>query len=80
MNQFEFAIQDIFNVPEFVEYMQYGEQQIKVIAFSIDENGQYTQFGFDPNISFYLTCKKAARKKPANHVPKHRIQDRQLAI
>ena len=59
MNQFEYAIQDIFNVPQFVEYMQYGEQQIKVIAFSIDENGQYTEFGFDPNISFYLTVKKA---------------------
>ena len=58
MNQFEYAIQDIFNVPEFVEYMQCGEQTIKVIAFTIDEDGQFTQFGYDPNITFYLTCKK----------------------
>lgn len=58
MNIFERAIEDIFNVQEFVEYMQSGEQRIKVIAYSIENDGQYTQFGYDPNISFYLTCKK----------------------
>lgn len=59
MNVFEKAIEDIFNVGEFVEYFQdvETEQNIKTIVYQKNTDGVYTQFGFDSGVNFYLTCK-----------------------
>ena len=57
MNAFEQMIQDVFNVKDFIEYFTYGEQKIKCIAYHIDTDPSYTTFGFDDNVSFYITCK-----------------------
>lgn len=59
MNMFEQAIEDIFSVPEFREEFtdQETNQKITTIVYQINNDEQYTEFGFDAGISFYLTCK-----------------------
>ena len=59
MNVFEKAIEDIFNVGEFVEYFTDSEtgKNVKTIVYQKNTDGVYTEFGFDSGVNFYLTCK-----------------------
>lgn len=58
MNAFQKMIDDIFSVPQFIEYFTTEDnKQIVTVAYSVDTNTVYTQFGMDKGESFYLTCK-----------------------
>lgn len=59
MNAFEKMVQDVFNVPEFVEYF-YDENNtpIKTIAYSVNVEEDFTEYGVDNGVTFYLTCKR----------------------
>ena len=60
MNAFEQMIEDCFSVPEFIEYFTTEDgAEIVSVAYSVDVDEQYTEFGMDNGISFYLTCKTA---------------------
>lgn len=57
MNSFQFMINDIFNVKDFVEYFTYDGKQIKCVAYHTDNDPTFTAFGLDDNVSFFITCK-----------------------
>lgn len=58
MNIFEKMIDDCFSVPEFIEefYLQDGSA-VTTVSYAMNYSEVYTQYGIDPGISFYLTCK-----------------------
>lgn len=58
MNAFEKMIDDVFKVTDFIEYF-YTEDNIPIttIAYQMNTDQQYTEFGVDNGVSFYLTCK-----------------------
>ena len=56
-NCFENMIQDVFNIPQFVEYFTYGQQRIKCVSYHMDIDPSFTTFGLDDNVNFYITCK-----------------------
>lgn len=60
MNAFQKMIEDVFKIPEFIEYF-YTEDNTAVVTVSYQMNTEeaYTQFGYDGGVSFYLTCKTA---------------------
>lgn len=59
MTIFEKAIEDIFEVPEFKE--EFVDQEtgahVTTISYQVNTDQQYTEFGIDNGVSFYLTCK-----------------------
>lgn len=57
MNIFESAINDIFNTPDFMEYMLIGDKQIAVISYDAATDALYTQFGVDSGKTISVTCK-----------------------
>ena len=60
MTIFQQMVNDVFQVVDFTQSFRDVEtnKEIICIAFSIENNEAYTQFGVDDGISFYLTCKK----------------------
>ena len=57
---FEYMIQDVFKIPQFIQYFYTQDnKQIVCISYHIDVDQLYTEFGADNGVSFYLTCKVA---------------------
>ena len=67
MNPFEYMINDIFNVKDFVEYFTYDGKQIKCVSYHIDTDPNINVFGYDENTSFYITCKASDYTPEKNH-------------
>ena len=69
MNAFEFMIDDVFNVPEFMDNFSFSSsessasgsslQSVTCIQYTAENDALYTEFGIDDNIDFILTCKTA---------------------
>lgn len=60
MNVFEKAIEDIFNIKQFIESFVYQDSTIPCIAiYNENTNTDYTLYGVDDGVNFYLTCKVA---------------------
>lgn len=57
MSIFEHAIDDIFNVPDFQEYMRINNRDIAVISYQGNTDTNYTQFGIDNGKQIQVTCK-----------------------
>lgn len=57
-NIFEKMIDNVFSVPQFIEYFTTEDgKEVVTVSYSVDTNTQYTEFGMDNGVSFYLTCK-----------------------
>lgn len=58
-NIFSRAIEDIFAVPEFTEFLYADSGTITVSSYSSSTDAQHTEFGFDPGESVSVTAKVA---------------------
>lgn len=58
MNIFEKMIDDVFDIPEFIQYFCTPDNK-DVVAISYEKATDtiYTEYGIDDGVSFYLTCK-----------------------
>lgn len=73
MNAFEKMIEDIFNIPQFQEYfVTSSNKMVTAICYSTDVDTQFTQFGVDSGMSFYLTCKCADYTPKKNQIITYR--------
>ena len=57
MSIFENAIDDIFNTPDFLEYLTIENRQIPVISYDAATDALYTEYGFDNGKTISVTCK-----------------------
>lgn len=57
MSIFETAIDDIFNTPDFLEYLTIENRQIAVISYDAATDALYTEYGFDNGKTISITCK-----------------------
>lgn len=58
MNAFEKMIDDVFTVPQFIQYFTTNDgTNVVTISYEVDTDSLYSEFGFVENVSFYLTCK-----------------------
>lgn len=58
MNPFDYLIEDIFNSSDFVDFCYINNRKTKCIASSITTDSNYTPFGVDDGVAFYLQIKK----------------------
>lgn len=58
MNPFDFLIEDIFNCNDFVEFCYINNRKTKCISSEINTDSDYTAFGIDNGVSFFLRIKK----------------------
>lgn len=56
-NIFQNMIEQVFNVPQFRQYMQAPVGTVVCISYSTQTDTAYTQFGVDGGVNFHLTCK-----------------------
>lgn len=57
-NTFEKMIDDCFKIKDFIEYFQdQTGKNIVCISYSIDTGENWTQYGIDTGVNFYITCK-----------------------
>lgn len=57
MTPFDVLIEDIFNAHDFTEWVSVNGRQIKCISSSITADSEYTLYGVDEGINFYLMVK-----------------------
>ena len=61
MNAFEKLTEDIFNVPEFLDFFTYADGEntvtVKCIQYHSDNDAVFTEFGVDEGIDFTLVVK-----------------------
>lgn len=74
MNPFDILIEDIFNANDFTEWCSVNGKRIKCISSSITADSEYTLYGVDEGINFYLMVKASeyAPKKNDRVVYKNR--------
>lgn len=58
IDMFAKAIDDIFSVPEFTKFFVFENRKIVCINNDISQNPEYTAYGYDAGVNFYLSCKK----------------------
>lgn len=69
MNAFEYMIEDVFSVPEFIDVFYPVEEAssessesssslgITCVQYTSESDAVFTQFGVDEGVDFVLTCK-----------------------
>lgn len=66
MNPFDVLIEDIFNANDFTEWCSVNGKRIKCISSSLTVAPQYTLYGIDDGINFYLMVKASDYKPRKN--------------
>lgn len=58
MNSFQRAVEDIFKIEDFIQYFEdQDNNQIVCISYHIDTNEEYSMYGYQGGVGFYITCK-----------------------